>query len=229
MQMIETGNVTKRAKGHLKKLEAGDTCHQLQAVLRAYLTEPGSGDLRISLVGAMHQSGWLRNQIEPYLTDWRVDYPTWLRRCLERQLKTFRGDPLAISAVLFVPPEAFFAVARQLFPKLVYAHTWQDGAEHFRVVLCTEWNLAGADGNFAHRCVELAWKSGANEFSEVHYAKVISGEEKAEHLHGTCRYSSWTTAHLPYGYWIARDSAQELGQLSKVPGAIARLPAWVTA
>jgi len=218
---------TKRATAQLKKLQAADTCHLLQAVMKAYLNEADNLDLRISLAGAMHHSGWLRNQIEPQLADWDTDAATWVRRGLERQLKTFHGDPLAISALLFSAPKVFFAVATQLFPGLVYAHTWKDGGERYRVVLCTEWNNAGGDGNWAHRCLEVAWKKDASEFFEMHYAKVISGDEKAAHLHGPCVYSSWSTAHLPHGHWIARDSVQDLGPLAAVGKAIAKLPAWV--
>jgi len=221
-------NVMKRAKGHLKKLQAADTCHLLQAVLQAYLVEPSSCDARISLAGAMHQSSWLAHQIAPYLSDWKVEESIWIRRCLERQLKTFPGDPLAVSALVLSRPEAFFAIARELFPSLVYARSWQDGGLHLRVILCTAWNTSGSSKNWAHRCIELAWKEGAAAFSEVHYVKVISGDERAEHLHGHCQYSSWTTAHLPHGYWVARDSLQELGQLSEVQTALTQLPAWVT-
>ena len=50
--------MNKRATGHLKKLKKMDTDHLLQAMLYAYITDPKDLDLRISLTGAMHQSGW---------------------------------------------------------------------------------------------------------------------------------------------------------------------------
>jgi hypothetical protein len=219
--------MTKRARAHLKKLEAGDTHHLLQVVLRAYIAAPEDLNVRISLVGAMHQAGWLRNQIEPYLGEWNVDQPAWTRRCLQRHVASFGGDPLVNAALLFTSPEVFFSVALELFPQLVYADTLQGEKVGHRVILSAEWNTPDSDRNFAHRCVEAAWTTHDQRFVEMHYAKVIFGDEKTEYLAGACNYSSWSTAHLPHGFWITQGSTQQLAELEQVRLAMTQLPAWV--
>jgi hypothetical protein len=221
------GNMTKRARAHLKKLEAGDSHHLLQVVLREYIAAPEDLNVRISLVGAMHQAGWLRNQIEPYLGDWNVDQSVWVRRGLQRHIASFGGDPLVNAALLFASPEVFFSVASELFPRLVYADTLHAEKVGLCVILSAEWNAPHSDRNFAHRCVEAAWTAHDQRFVEMHYAKVISGSEKTEYLAGACSYSSWSTAHLPYGFWITQGSTQQLSDLEQVHLAIAQLPAWV--
>jgi hypothetical protein len=220
--------MTKRAKGHLKKLETSDAHHLLQVVLRAYIAAPEDLNVRVSLVGAMHQAGWLRNQIEPYLVEWNIDEPAWTRRCLQRHIASFGGDPLVNAALLFIPPKAFFSVAGELFPKLVFADTLHGEIEGYRVILAAEWNAPHSDRNFAHRCVEAAWTTSDQRFVEMHYAKVISGSEKTEYLAGACNYSSWSTARLPYGFWITQSSTQQLVDLEQVRLAVSTLPAWVT-
>jgi hypothetical protein len=228
--------MSKRATTHLKKLRKKDTDHLLQAALCAYLTEPSDLDLRISLTGAMHQSGWLINQIAPYLSDWDVEPDTWLARCFERHIQTFIGDPFATSALLFSSPQAFCAVSRQYFPTLVYAQTWKDGGTYYGAIFAAEWNEPVSLGDLAHRCIEVVWKDGADYLREVHYAKAISkgyetisgGAEQSDYLHGSCSHAYLTTAHLPHGFWRNPRTVVDLDPLDEVREAVKKLPPWVT-
>jgi hypothetical protein len=215
----------KRAKAHLKQLRENDTDHMLQAIFCAYLAEPNDLDLRISLIGAMHQSNWLINRIQPYLEDWGVDNETWLTRCVRRHIRTPIGDPLATSSLLYFSPRAFFDAARLYFRTPVYGSIWNDGGDNYRVIFAAEWRSDG-EGNRARRCFEVAWEAGADHLLEVHYATGITGEQ-GDYLHGMCSYSVVTTAHLPYRYWFTQARDVELDPLEKVRAAMKNLPSWV--
>ncbi|PHR88824.1 MAG: hypothetical protein COA78_36225 [Blastopirellula sp.] len=216
--------MSKRAKNHLKKLRDKGTDHPLQAMFVAYIEEPENLDFQISLIGMMHQSGWLRNQIEPYLDDWKVKPAQWVKKCFERLLGTFRGDPLATSALLYSSPKSFFTQVKKHFPHLVYAYYHQNDGKNYRAIFAVGWNGPGSDQNFANQCIEFNWVGGEHEFREIHYTKVISGKDLTDYLHDTCDCAYHTTAHLPHAYWRSENSIVELKSLAEVKKSVAKLP-----
>lgn len=215
-----------RAEKHLATLCQRDEAHWLQAALVAYQTDPQDLDLRITLVGAMQQSGWGERQIRPYLTDWDVDARSWIRRGMERLLATFHGDPLATSALLYFSAEDVLESAREFFPHLVHAQGNDGGGPQMSVTRAQEWNRVGTEGNFANRCLKIRWTPGSRTMDASHYAKVISGAGPKPLLFGRCCFSSWSCAVLPSYHYYTKGEDVELGRYEAAESSVRALPAW---
>src|SRR5436190_7230063 len=83
----------------LQSKSAQDGRWPVAAAAAVALADETSLDNQINVVGALHESGMLRNQVAPFWQAWRKSEPAWAARCLERLAHGDR-DYWALAALL---------------------------------------------------------------------------------------------------------------------------------
>ena len=83
----------------LQSKSAQDGRWPVAAAAAVALADEASLDNQINVVGALHESGMLRNQVAPFWQAWRKSEPAWAARCLERLARGDR-DYWALAALL---------------------------------------------------------------------------------------------------------------------------------
>src|SRR5262245_28949565 len=96
----------------LQSKAAKDGRWPLAAAAAASLADESSLDNQINVVGAMHESGMLRNQIAPFWQTWRKSEGAWTARCLERLQRGDR-DYWALASLLGVNIKAAGPILKQ--------------------------------------------------------------------------------------------------------------------
>src|SRR2546426_10786095 len=83
----------------LQSKSAQDGRWPVAAAAAVALADEASLDNQINVVGELHESGMLRNQVAPFWQAWRKSEPSWGARCLEQVARGARDDS-ARAAVL---------------------------------------------------------------------------------------------------------------------------------
>jgi hypothetical protein len=221
-----------KAKQELNRLMQDDRELVLQCALRTHIADPESLDAKIDVIGAQHQALWLRNRIEPYLSEFLSHDDAWLTRCLDRLLSS-EGDDWAVRALLFSPATNLLRLAYERAPHAVYASVSSDlkGTRTESIGLASRWT-----GGVAVDYFGIGWNPESCEVTEVQYAKSVvlpqelrdpmGREPKVKVLAGQCMFGRWRTAKLPQGSWYSYEERVALPAAEDTERALDGLPEW---
>ncbi|MGV3754022.1 MAG: hypothetical protein ACO1QS_01415 [Verrucomicrobiota bacterium] len=192
---------TSKPLSDLHKKALADGHWPVVAATQAALADEANLDLQINVIGAMHESGFLKNRMEPLWKLWRPDATAWTARCVER-LRSADRDYWAVAALLGLDIKQAWPVFKQAgyaimavraippFTKsLMHYVTLSFPKEASRV-----WNPV----------IELGWDAKTGEISDAARFRAIlfdQLEKKDASYIGKGSGSNFLRAALPHGSW----------------------------
>jgi hypothetical protein len=191
----------------------------LVAAASMALADESNLDHQINVIGAMHESGRLPNQLLPFWQAWRTDEPAWAARCLERLDKGDR-DYWALAALLGMDIKK----TRSTFKSAGYTVTsvrscarFDKAATHIAVLTkLTGGNAGTGEGSRIWAPVlEIGWDSKTGEIVDTGRWRAIIVEklEKANNgLLGEGDGTYFLRAVLPHGAWRVENAKFEIAR-----------------
>jgi hypothetical protein len=199
----------------------------LATAAAAALVDESNLDNQINVVGAMHESGMLRNQLAPFWKDWRKSEPAWVARCLERLARGDR-DYWALAALLGISIKQAGPIFKQAGYQVTSVRSCDSFGKsktHIAVLTKPSRSAVGLgdddDGGAIWAPVlEIGWDSKSGEVIEAGRWRAII-VEKIEKVgsstvgegHGT----HFMRAVLPHGSWRVENAAFEIAKEALVP------------
>lgn len=204
---------------HSKARAAGQW--QLAAAAHLAMSDETNLDLRINVVGAMHEVGLLRNRIAPFWEAWRTEANIWVKRCLERLQKSDH-DYWAVAALLGLDIRqlnpVFLTAGYSLF-SLWFAQRFDKPQVH--VAVYAPANAAPMMGRTTLApAFEIGWDSKSGEVVDSARWRAIIFEEgqKVGDSHTGKGFGSYCyRAVLPHGAWRGVDQSYELSAAVIIP------------
>ena len=157
-------------------------------------------DRRINLVGAMHETGCLRNSLAPLWLAFEADNEAWSRRCLSRLVDP-DFDYWALASLLGRIADPVVSIAGELGFRTFAVHSYQ----RFDQPPVTVASMAiGAAGEILHPLLELGWDTETKELVDCVRARAFSFNRRSavsSELAVPFSVSYYMRALLPYGSW----------------------------
>jgi len=205
-----------------KAVQGGDW--PLATAAGVALLDASNLDNQINVVGAMHESGRLRNQLAPFWQAWRKDERGWAARCLER-LERGDRDYWALAALLGVSikqTNSIFKKAGYQVASVRSCSQFDKPNTHIAVLTkASQPSPGSAVGNQVWAPVlEIGWDSQSGEVVESGRwrAIIIEKIEKVNgHLLGEGHGTYFMRAVLPHGSWRVENAKFDAARDSLVP------------
>jgi hypothetical protein len=188
------------------------------------LADESNLDHQINVVGAMHESGALRNQLAPFWQAWRKSEDAWTTRCLERLARGDR-DYWALAALLgtnIKQTRTTFREAGYQVASVRACPVFDKAPTHLAVL--TQPNEASPDAGLGQQVwapvLEIGWDSESGELVEAGRWRAIvleKVEAVAESTLGEGYGTYFMRAVLPHGSWRLENSKFEVARESLVP------------
>ena len=176
--------------------------HPLALAAAAVAAQSDDLDLRINLVGALHECGKLRNVLEPFWRAWRSDQAVWLARAAER-LQSGDADYWAVASLLGTSLEA--AVAEFAARGLTIACVRHAGAPFSPLLKVVTLAPARQHGERLWApVIELGEDPKRSEIVDAVRCRAVifkSQEQIGSHVVGAGNASNYLRAALPHGAW----------------------------
>ena len=189
----------------------------LAAAVQQALTQESNLDFQINVVGALHETGSLRNSLEPFWKLWRKDDSAWTTRCVER-LRSSDRDYWAVAGLLGIDIRKAWPVFKagdyevksvRAVPALVSPLT------HFLTLALAK---AGASDRVWAPVVELGWDAKSGVITDAARWRAILFDELSktgDSATGKGSGAHFLRAVLPHGSWRLGNMDFEL-----IPGAV---------
>jgi hypothetical protein len=199
----------------------------LAAAAAMALADESNIDNQINVIGAMHESGMLRNQLAALWQTWRKSEATWSTRCLERLAHGDR-DYWALAGLLGMSIKQagpVFKKAGYLITSVRSCTEFDRAKTHIAVLTKPSLAISGVDDDDDGSAIwapvlEIGWDSKSGEVVEAGRWRAII-IEKLEKVGGSLlgqgKGTYFMRAVLPHGCWRVENADFEVAREALVP------------
>lgn len=192
-----------KTKKTFDKLVKENKDHKVISALAGVLYKD-SLDMKINVIGAIHTSGWLKNRIKPFWSEYNHGTEEWINRCITRAIEN-DFDDYSVSALLNCDIESVVSEIKKLRLKFVSSRYYDDFKMGRVNVLTFAQSIDEHSKRLLTKVIEFGWIDGTNEIIDVASmrATLFDTEYKIkEHqIYGKSFSTYFRRALLPYGNW----------------------------
>jgi len=182
----------------------------------AALADESNLDHQINVVGALHESGALRNRIDPFWKAWRTDPAPWTARCVERMRKDGDRDYWAVAALLGLDIRAVWPVCKKAGYRLMSVRA----VPPLTNLLTHYASLAIDHDDVWCPAIELGWEAKSGVIVDAARWRAIIFDEMSKKngsVVGKGTGSYFLRAALPQGSWRVENMDFELVPEAVIP------------
>jgi hypothetical protein len=191
----------------------------LAAAVHQALGEESNLDYQINVVGALHETGSLRNVLEPFWKLWRKDDSAWTARCVER-LRSSDRDYWAVAALLGIDIRKalpVFKSAGYVIQSVRAVPPMVSPLTHFLTLALAK---AGTSQDLWAPAVELGWDAKSGVITDAARWRAILFDEISKtgaSATGKGSGTNFLRAVLPHGSWRLANMDFELAPEAVIP------------
>ncbi len=186
----------------LKKLIESDKEHKVISALSGVLQNE-SLDMKISAIGAMHTSGWLKNRINPFWIEYNHGSEEWIEKSILRALEN-DFDDYAVSALLKCNINSVIPIIKKIGLKFISSRYYDDYKKG-KVYVITFAEPDKFSRKVLSKVIEFGWIKGENEIVDVAAMRAMifdaEYEIKKYQAYGKSYATYFRRATLPFGNW----------------------------
>jgi len=197
-----------KTKKTLETLIKTDKDHKVASALAGVIFND-SLDMKINVIGAMHTSGWLKNRIKPFLTEYNHGTNEWIEKSISRALENDQDD-FSVSALLNCNIKQILSTLKKLGMVFISSRYYEDFKNGKVYILTFAQKIDKHSNKIIPKVIEFGWIVGTEEVIDVAAMRAIVFDTEYEVINNQVygkQYSVYfRRATLPYGNWNLPNS-----------------------
>ncbi|QCX38641.1 hypothetical protein FF125_09430 [Aureibaculum algae] len=192
----------------LDKLIQADKDHKVMSAF-AGVVYNDSVDMKINVIGAMHTSGWLKNRIKPFWTEYNHGTNEWIEKSINRAIAN-DFDDYAVSALLNCKIQSIIETIKKIGLTFISSRYYDDYKKGKVNVLTFAQKIDKHSSKVISKVIEFGWINETEEIVDVAVMRAMifetNYELKENQVYGKNYSTYYRRATLPFGNWNLANS-----------------------
>ncbi len=202
-----------RTQKAFDKLVDSDKDHKVISAFAGVIYND-SIDMRINAIGAMHTSGWLKNKIKPFWTEYNHGTDEWIEKAIVRAIEN-DFDDYATSALLNCKINLIISATKKIGLTFISSRYYDDYKKGKVNVLTFAEKINKEPSKVISKVIEFGWVNETEEIIDVAVMRAMifdtNYKVKDNQIYGKSYSTYYRRATLPFGNWnLANSEAFEL-------------------